>query len=887
MGDLFSAVRQGVSLVEYLKREDHDAVVGKPMLCPFHKDTKPSFMIYADGHGHCYGCGFHGAAIDAAMRNGHGLHTPLEAALWLADRYGIEYDDRPEAKVRREEHQRRVESLTQYAKRCHAALTGADRQRIRARGFTDDGIDRYLFGHHDPGNCPLKTFKRYKDEGAITIPFLSHRSHCSYMVLWRPNRPDGDQKKYINPASESLGNQPFISSPARQKRDGINGNEFHVVEGVFCYFSLLEAGFSAVLLFGTSYQNRLERLRELSPVICLDADNTGRRKGAALLSELYPVGHLLDLSHVLEDGQKDVNDIFQQHGAAALRERLAGCPRQDALEMVLDDEELAAAGKAHEAVELIAKVNAAIKRDELLKQVNAVTKVRITALREDLAELATDTDQDEEPDKGIPQSELLIRLCEAEIKEFIRDQFDTPHVLLPYEDHDELWPTSSAQFRELWLARRFRQKYGKPPGSEALRQARREVDAICSEQPRRTLFNRVAWLDDGYGGQDLWYDLSNDKWQAVRISSDGWTVEPAPAIFRRFKHQAPQVMPTGGDSTQGLFDFCNINEDDRCLFMTALVSYVVPDIPHPIMILHGRHGSAKSSTNRFIKDLIDPTHSSSQTGSATQKPPKEEDACAHVLDQHWLVAFDNITKMPEWFADMLCRASTGEAISQRKLYTDGEDHVRAYKRCCTLSVINMPVWRGDLIDRSIIIELTRPQKMKDEETLRKDWAEAKPIFLGALFDIIVAALRSIADIDKANLPRMADFAKWGRASEQACGYEAGTFDAAYGKSIQAKWEDSVELDNFAQKVIQVVEGEKVYDGKHIWTGTAEQLCQRVAQKASEHERPYLPQSGRSASSRLENMAPALESVGVKVTKRRESGTGKRIIRITRSAEENR
>src|SRR4051794_3036339 len=40
-------------------------------LCPFHKDSDPSFKVYAgptDPHYHCYGCGAHGDVFDFLMR---------------------------------------------------------------------------------------------------------------------------------------------------------------------------------------------------------------------------------------------------------------------------------------------------------------------------------------------------------------------------------------------------------------------------------------------------------------------------------------------------------------------------------------------------------------------------------------------------------------------------------------------------------------------------------------------------------------------------------------------------------------------------------------------------------------------------------------------------
>lgn len=36
--------------------------------CPFHREKTPSFVVYPDGHFHCYGCGAHGDTIDFVRR---------------------------------------------------------------------------------------------------------------------------------------------------------------------------------------------------------------------------------------------------------------------------------------------------------------------------------------------------------------------------------------------------------------------------------------------------------------------------------------------------------------------------------------------------------------------------------------------------------------------------------------------------------------------------------------------------------------------------------------------------------------------------------------------------------------------------------------------------
>ena len=109
---------------------------------------------------------------------------------------------------------------------------------------------------------------------------------------------------------------------------------------------------------------------------------------------------------------------------------------------------------------------------------------------------------------------------------------------------------------------------------------------------------RVAWQNG-----DINYDLSNDKWQCIKVSQQGWEKvnrTPAP-VFVRF-NQTPQADPER-NYEQNIFDkflqLTNLKEDqDRILLKVYIVSLFIPDIPHAMLILHGEKGSAKvNATN--------------------------------------------------------------------------------------------------------------------------------------------------------------------------------------------------------------------------------------------------------------------------------------------------
>ena len=85
-------------------------------------------------------------------------------------------------------------------------------------------------------------------------------------------------------------------------------------------------------------------------------------------------------------------------------------------------------------------------------------------------------------------------------------------------------------------------------------------------------------------------------------------------------------------------------------------------------------------------------------------PRNERDAVIAARSRHVLV-YDNLSGLPTWFSDTLCRLSTGEGYATRALYTDDEEVVMEASRPVILTGIENPSVRGDLTERSIAIRL--------------------------------------------------------------------------------------------------------------------------------------------------------------------------------------
>jgi hypothetical protein len=282
---------------------------------------------------------------------------------------------------------------------------------------------------------------------------------------------------------------------------------------------------------------------------------------------------------------------------------------------------------------------------------------------------------------------------------------------------------------------------GKAPNSEALSSALNVLEGMaCFDGATHDLQNRVAYHEDA-----IWYDLTDERWRAIRIVGDGWQIRNDPPIlFVRYGHQKPQVEPIGGGDIHKVFDFIPVSgSGPRLLLLVYLVACLVPDIPHPVPILHGPQGSGKTTAFRILRRLIDP--SSVETLSF----PRDNAELVQNLSHHWCPYFDNVTKLPVWQSDVLCRTVTGEGFTKRQLYTDDEDVVYSFRRCVGLNGINIAATKPDLLDRAILVGLDRigTSARRTETDLRTEFEKARPYILGGMLDTLSRAMCLLPEVN--------------------------------------------------------------------------------------------------------------------------------------------
>jgi hypothetical protein len=416
------------------------------------------------------------------------------------------------------------------------------------------------------------------------------------------------------------------------------------------------------------------------------------------------------------------------------------------------------------------------------------------------------TGTEREAKKERSRAKQIISIVSSEDVELFHDENLNAYARLPVNGHLEIWSLSGRQFRD-WLARSLWIRAEKAAGSEALSAALNVLRAkAVFEGPEHRLHNRVANQDGS-----IWYDLSDREWRAVRVTAHGWKVNSQPPIiFRRYLHQRPQAEPAArGCHLTELLQFVNINDDMQGrLLLVYLVSCLVPDIPHPVLVLHGPQGSAKTTALSMLRRLVDP--------STTEVLTLHKDGTELVqqLSHHWAPFFDNVNILPQWVSDALCRAVTGDGFSKRQLYTDDDDVIYRFRRCPGISGINVAAYQPDLLDRCIVIGLDRisDTDRRTEQELWEEFEEARPRLVSAMFTVLSGAMARRGSVRLSGSPRMADFAHWGCAIAEALGWSQESFLEAYRDNESLRNDEVLESSSVARAIIHLLVDTKEWEG---------------------------------------------------------------------------
>src|SRR5262249_49798300 len=155
--------------------------------------------------------------------------------------------------------------------------------------------------------------------------------------------------------------------------------------------------------------------------------------------------------------------------------------------------------------------------------------------------------------------------------------------------------------------------------------------------------------------------------------------------------------------------------------------------------ISGEQGSAKTVLSKLLRALVDPNE------APVRALPREERELMIAANNGHLLAFDNLSGLPTWLSDALCRLASGGSFTVRQLYTNDEEVLFKAARPTLLNGIEEVIGRADLADRAIFLTLMpiEEEQRRSEAELWREFELARPTIVGALLDAAVHGLRTV------------------------------------------------------------------------------------------------------------------------------------------------
>ena len=449
------------------------------------------------------------------------------------------------------------------------------------------------------------------------------------------------------------------------------------------------------------------------------------------------------------------------------------------------------------------------------------------------------------------QAQALVELALEKGIKLFKTPDSEPFVTFPVGHHFETHQLRSKGFG-LWLGRLFYKKFSKPVSAQARKDVIEELTArAVFDGPTLPVSIRVAEFEDG-----ICVDLGDEEWRAVVITQAGWEVVTNPPVkFRRPAGMLALPVPLEGASLETARSLLNIASDaDWYLFLGWIVQALKPTGPYPVLVVSGEQGSAKSTAVRLARRLVDPS------AAPLRAMPRNERDLMIACQNNWLIALDNLSALPDWLSDALCRVATGGGFTTRRLYTDAEEAIFSAQRPVILNGINTIATRPDLVDRAILLELPRIKEHREEAEIILEFEQILPELLGALFDAISSGLKRMPTLVLKGLPRMADFAKWAIACAPGFDCPEGAFLDAYDQNRNEAVAQTLDQDPVAAALMEFMED------RSSWQGQPSELFNDLGEIVGDRTRKSRawPGSANWLTRKLKRLSTFLRAAGIEI-----------------------
>ncbi|WP_286947180.1 hypothetical protein, partial [Acetobacterium sp. UBA5834] len=462
------------------------------------------------------------------------------------------------------------------------------------------------------------------------------------------------------------------------------------------------------------------------------------------------------------------------------------------------------------------------------------------------------------PEKTVWSSEAEVLEGLVEGCKFFNNMLDESFVTIEHESSFETLPVNSKKF-ENFLVKRYYEKKGTILGVETVKKVIRFAEMKAGfDSENRILFKRVAMTEN----KEIYYNLANKQHQVIKITKEGcFIVNEAPVQFFKPKGMKEQVMPDLSAMPEDLIPLLKkhfiLNEESSWnLFVPTIVTAFIFDIPHPILVIHGHKGAAKTTSMRMMKKIIDPAVTD------VMACPSSSENLSVVLNNHYAPCFDNLEYISPEISNLLCMASTGGADSKRTNYSDSDETLHQFKNFIILNGINVVVTKADLLDRSILLKHNRIKKEDRlrEEVIWRSFDEDLPKILGSIFNTLAKAISIEDSVVLDEVGRMADYCYWGYAIGEVLGITGELFLDAYLRNQDSINEVALESNPVGAALMAMMQNKREFSSSmSIILDELEKVA--IEQRINIRQKKW-PKDASALSRRMNEIKSNLEEVGI-------------------------
>lgn len=275
---------------------------------------------------------------------------------------------------------------------------------------------------------------------------------------------------------------------------------------------------------------------------------------------------------------------------------------------------------------------------------------------------------------GMASSQILLMDIKEEGHQFFHDKGENAYVAVPLDNGQvEYMAVNDKRYRRM-LIKMFYTNYEKTVSSEAMKQV---IDTLEAEANYKG-----AEIDPAvrckYSNGHIYYYLADEEQTVFCISKEGIRIlEDCPIPFIKRQNMLAQVIPMDREVRKGEKkpSFQELarkywkfeSEEDMILHNVALLVRFISDIPAPIIYYKGDRGSAKTTSMKMDKMLIDPSNTD------IKALPSSINDVVSALSGQYMICFDNVEGgITKDVANIFCISCSSGFFSKRKLFTDNE-----------------------------------------------------------------------------------------------------------------------------------------------------------------------------------------------------------------------